>query len=95
MDLLCARISETFCMSLGEDVLIISIYLSATVYLDYFLIIFHHATEMYDNDLNGNITVGSGKDWVETVSCRRFSEFPLDLSDADGPRSPSSRTCWA
>lgn len=48
-------------MSPGEDVLIISIYLSATVYLDYFLIIFPHATETYDNGLNGNVTVR--KEW--------------------------------
>lgn len=37
---LSARASEIFCMSPEEDVLIISMYLSATIYLDGFLIIF-------------------------------------------------------
>lgn len=55
---LTARISE---IPPGEEVLIISMYLSATVYLNDFLVIFHFATELYDHGLNGNITVG--REW--------------------------------
>lgn len=55
---LTARISE---IPPGEEVLIISTYLSATVYLDDFLVIFHFATEFYDHGLNGNVTVG--REW--------------------------------
>lgn len=54
-------------MSPEEDVLIISVYLSATVYLDGFLIISHFSSALYDHGLNGNNTMG--KEWRGLRGC--------------------------